>query len=79
MKKFENIKYLFSVMVYYAIEAIIVGLFIAIIWKLILSKYFGNLDYLQIVSLYWIFKMIFFDVFKLISGYIPPISNDDDQ
>jgi len=55
-------------MFYYAIEALIVGIFISFIWKFLLSNYFGNLEYFQIVGIYWIFKMLFFDVFKLIAS-----------
>jgi len=60
--------FIFPVMFYYAIEALIVGIFISFIWKFLLSNYFGNLEYFQIVGIYWIFKMLFFDVFKLIAS-----------
>ena len=68
MDKLNNLLFVFPVMVYYALEALIVGIFITFVWKFLLSGYFGNLGYFQIVGIYWIFKMLFFDVFKLITG-----------
>jgi len=67
-KHLDNLLFLFPVMIYYAFEALIVGLFIVLIWKLLLSNFLGNIGYLQIVAIYWIVKMLFFDVFKLLSG-----------
>jgi len=65
---FKDILYIFPVMGYYAFEAIIVGIFITFIWKLLLSQFLGNIDYLPIVGIYWIIKMLLFDVFKLMAG-----------
>ena len=67
-EQFNNISFIFPVMVYYVLESLIVSVFIMIVWKLLLSNYLGNIGYLQIAGIYWIFKMLFFDVFKLISG-----------
>jgi hypothetical protein len=55
-------------MAYYALEALIVGIFITVVWKFLLSQALGNVGYFQIVGIYWIVKMLFFDVFKLIAG-----------
>jgi hypothetical protein len=55
-------------MIYYAFEALLVSLFISFVWKFFLSQYFGEIGYIQIVTIYWIFKMLMFDVFKLING-----------
>lgn len=69
MKKLLNdILFVFPVMVYYLFEAVIVGVFISLMWKFFLSQALGDVGYLQIVAIYWIVKMLFFDVFKLISG-----------
>ena len=68
-KKLNDIIFIFPVMAYYALEAVIVGIFIMIVWKFCLSQFFGNIGYLQIVGIYWIIKMLLFDVFKLISGF----------
>jgi len=62
-------------MLYYALEAVIVGLFIMVVWKLCLSRYLGDVGYLQIIGIYWIFKMLMFDVFKLLSGLTSMGSN----
>lgn len=64
----KDIAFIFPVMLYYVFEALIVGLFISILWKLFLYTYLGHIGYLQIVVIYWIIKMLFFDVFKLITG-----------
>lgn len=50
------------------IEAFIVGIFINIIWKFILSNLFGVLTYIQIVGIYWILKIILFDIIKLVTS-----------
>ena len=62
-------------MLYYAFEAIVVGLFINLLWKFILSDHFGEFGYFEIVATYWIIKMLFFNVFKLISTI--PIENPE--
>lgn len=67
-KPLKDILFIFPVMGYYALEALIVGLVITIVWKLFLSTYLGNLAYPQIVAIYWIVKMLFFNVFNLIAG-----------
>ena len=68
MDSFRNILFIFPVMIYYILEALIVGLFITIVWNLFLNQYLGNIGYLQIVSMYWIIKMLFFNVFNLVTG-----------
>jgi hypothetical protein len=69
MKKIlDNILFIFPVMGYYALEALIVGLFITILWKFVLSNLWGHFGYLQIVVVYWIIKMLFFNVFNLVAG-----------
>jgi len=67
-EKLESLYFIFPIMVYFIFEAAIVGLFISVLWKLFLTNNFGNLGYLQIVIIYWIIKMLLFDVFKLIAG-----------
>jgi len=67
--KLKDILFVFPVMGYFALEALIVGLVISIVWKLFLSQVIGSLGYPQIASIYWIAKMLQFDVFKLIAGF----------
>ena len=74
-KLLNNIAFIFPVMTYYALEALIVSIFISGIWKLLLSQHLFEIGYLQIVGIYWIIKMLFFDVFKLISG-LSSVSNN---
>ena len=70
MKKLLNdILFVFPVMFYYLLEAVIVGVFISLMWKFFLSQFLGDVGYLQIVAIYWIVKMLLFDVFKLIAGF----------
>ena len=64
----KHIAFIFPVMGYFALEALIVGLVIGFLWKFFLLNYFGHIGYLQIVVIYWIIKMLLFDVFKLIVG-----------
>ena len=68
-QKITDILFVFPVMMYFLVEAIIVGLFIAAIWRFILSNIFGEINYIQWVAIYWIVKMLLFDVFKLIGGF----------
>jgi uncharacterized membrane protein len=68
-KMFNNILFIFPVMGYFALEAIVVGVIITLVWKLILSNFLGNIQYLQIVAIYWIVKMLLFDVFKLVAAF----------
>ena len=79
-KHLDNLLFLFPVMIYYAFEALIVGLFIVLIWKLLLSNFLGNIGYLQIVGVYWIIKMLFLNVFNLITGLaIMPTNTQENQ
>jgi len=77
MKIFANITYLFPVMGYYLIESIIVGGVVMLMWKLFLSNLWGNIGYVQIVVVYWIIKMLLFDIFKLIGSFQPNPQNDN--
>ena len=65
----ENMLFVFPVMIYYVFEALIVGFFITFIWILLLKNSLGTITYFQIVGVYWIIKMLFFDVFKLLAGF----------
>jgi len=67
--KLKDILFIFPVMLYFLLEALIVGLIISTIWKFFLSYTFNfNIGYFQIVAIYWIIKMLLFDVFKLVAG-----------
>lgn len=68
MGNLKDIYFIFPVMLYYALEALIVGLFITLLWYFVLERLFGHLGYIQIVSIYWIIKMLMFNVFNLING-----------
>ena len=63
-----NLMFIFPVMFYYLLEALLVSIFISFIWKLLLESGLGHIGYFQFVGMYWIVKMLFFDVFKLITG-----------
>ena len=65
---FSNLMFIFPVMFYYALEALVVSIFITGIWALTLRSSLGHIGYFQVVGVYWIFKMLMFDVFKLITG-----------
>ncbi|MDA3780959.1 MAG: hypothetical protein PF487_12180 [Bacteroidales bacterium] len=68
-EKLESLKFIFPIMLYFMFEAIIVGVFITILWVFFLANKFGHLNYFQIVVIYWIIKMLLFDVFKLINSF----------
>lgn len=68
-EKLNSIAFIFPVMFYFALEAIIVGVVIWLMWFFFLTKHFGVLGYPQIVVIYWIIKLLLFDVFKLIAGF----------
>lgn len=68
MENFKNILFVFPVMLYYLLEAAIVAVFITIMTKLFLSNMVGSVSYLEWLAIYWIVKMLFFDVFKLVTG-----------
>lgn len=67
-EKLESLKFIFPIMLYFMFEAVIVGVVISILWVFFLANRFGYLNYFQIVVIYWIIKMLLFDVFKLIAG-----------
>lgn len=77
----KNITFIFPVMGYFLLEALIVGLFIAILWKFFLLNYLGHIGYPQIVVLYWIAKMVIFNVFNLIGnlGTMEPPNKTPEQ
>jgi general stress protein CsbA len=84
IEKLKSIAFVFPVMVYYLFEAIIVALFITVIWNTVLIDKFGRIGYFQWVTIYWIIKMLLFDVFKLISslnsgGINIPKENESDK
>ena len=76
--KLKSVFSIFPIMIYYAVEALIVSLFITVIWNTVLIDKFGRIGYFQWVAIYWIIKMLLFDVFKLISSFTAAgnINND---
>lgn len=77
MGNFKNIFFVFPVMFYYLIEAVVVAGFITLLSKLFLSDVI-NIGYLQWVTIYWIVKMLFFDVFKLVTAVNAGNTDDED-
>ena len=79
VKHIQNLAFIFPVMFYYLLEALLVGFFVMVVWKIFLSGLFGHLGYLQIVGIYWIIKMLFFNVFNLIQGLsqVPPPETEE--
>jgi len=67
-KMLSDLLFIFPVMFYFLLEALVVGLIISVIWKIFFTYLICELTYLQIVGGYWILKLVLFDVFKLISG-----------
>ena len=66
---FNNILFIFPIMGYFALEAIVVGIVITLVWKLVLANVIFDINYLQVVVIYWIAKMLLFDVFKIVASF----------
>jgi len=65
----KNLFFIFPVMFYYLLESAIIALFVNVVWKFVLQDITGyEISYLQWLAIIWIIKVVFFDVFKLISG-----------
>ena len=78
----KNLLFLIPIMIYYFFESLRAAVFINIGWKYVLYPLTGvYITYFQWVIIIWIIKVIFFDVFKLLSGFnsTPPPKNDDDN
>lgn len=69
MDNLRNLLFLFPVMGYYLLESAIAALFVGFVWRFVLAVPTGiYINYLQWTAIIWIIKVVFFDVFKLISG-----------
>lgn len=69
MKNWKNIFFIFPVMGYFLLESVIIAIFVSFVWKLVLYPVTNiPIGYLEWAAIIWIIKVIFFDVFKLISG-----------
>jgi len=81
MDNFRNLLFIFPVMGYYFMESLISAFFIFFAWKFILEDFTQiAINYFQWVGIIWIIKVIFFDVFKLISGLgTPNNTNNENQ
>jgi len=79
MGDFKNILFIFPVMGYYLLESVVAALFIRFVWRFFLESLTGiSINYLQWVAIIWIIKVIFFDVFKLLSG-LATMNNPNDN
>lgn len=68
-------------MIYYFVESALISIFITLAWKFFLEPTFNfHIGYFQWLAMIWIVKVIFFDVFKLLSNIvmIPP-QNDNNE
>jgi hypothetical protein len=69
MDNLKNLLFIFPVMLYYFFESLIAALFVAFVWRFALQPTLGiEIGYFKWVAIIWIIKVVFFDVFKLISG-----------
>jgi uncharacterized membrane protein len=58
----------FPIMIYLALESLIIGLIISLIWRYLLYDLFQiKITFLQISGIYWIVKMLLFNVFNLVA------------
>lgn len=69
MDNWKNIFFIFPVMGYYLLESIVAAIFVNFVWRFVLEDFTGyTIGYMKWVAILWLIKVIFFDVFKLISG-----------
>jgi hypothetical protein len=69
LEQSKNLLFIFPVMLYYALESLIAAVVVNFVWVIALRPLFNiSINYLQWVAIIWIIKVVFFDVFKLISG-----------
>lgn len=65
----KNLMFLVPVMGYYILESVIISIPVFFTYRFFILPITNvNITYLQWVAIIWIIKVIFFDVFKLISG-----------
>jgi len=68
MQTIKNVFFLLPIMGYLLVESFIIAIFTSFIWNFFLINLFRiEITYIQWVSMIWIIKIVFFDVFKLIS------------
>jgi len=82
MDNLKNILFIIPVMLYYFVEAMVVGIFITLVWRIFLAEALNiYIGYFQWVAIIWIIKVLLFDVFKLISAFMfaPPQNNNEDN
>lgn len=69
MDNLKNLLFIFPVMFYYFLESLIAAIFVGFVWRFALQPVLNiEIGYFQWVAIIWIIKVVFFDVFKLISG-----------
>ena len=78
-KQLENLMFIFPIMLYYLLESLIVGGFIYTAMKFILFKTLNiDFNYIEVVTMYWILKMVLFNVFHL-AGIIHNIPENEKE
>jgi len=79
----RNILYIIPVIGYFLLEAVVLGIFVNFVWRLILEPWCGvAINYLQWVAIIWLIKVLFFNIFNLFSGMImtpPPEYNENQE
>jgi len=78
----RNILFIFPVMGYFLLEAVVLAIFVNFVWRFVLEPWCGvAINYLQWIAIIWIIKVLFFNVFNLLSGIgaPPPEYYDEKQ
>ena len=78
----KNIFFLIPIMLYYFVESMLAAIFVTLVWRVFLVDLFGvYITYFQWVAIIWIFKVIFFDVFKIFSMFmaVPPQNQEQNN
>jgi hypothetical protein len=82
MDNIKNLLFLIPIMLYYFAESMVVAIFVTLVWRAFLTDFTGiYIKYFQWVAIIWILKVIFFDVFKMMAGFMvaPPPQNQEDK
>jgi hypothetical protein len=80
----RTLLFFIPIMFYYLAEAMFSAIFIRLAWRFVIEPTVNiEITYLQWVVIIWIFKVIFFDIFKLLGSFAimppPPEEQNDNQ
>ena len=70
MTNLKNLFYLIPIYFYYLLESLFIGLILNLIWKFGFQERINfKLEYIDIVLIVWVIKILLFDVFKITTNF----------